>query len=177
MDDHARIRRKLCRDLARSEREAWRDARHEADRLGEAPPGRALAAIAANIEELREQLDAQLGVHEAPLWRAWLGLTAGFLAVRRFIGDRVFRAERVYRATALRLRRGMDIARVLREIATIDGDAELVQLCDVLLVDRGCLIDEAEDAIAWFARYPHLGLATGGRLLATDAARELEASI
>jgi hypothetical protein len=171
-DDLRRLRRKLCRELAQAEHDAVIHPRREASRLGDVPPAQALLAIAEHAARLRPRLDAKLR-DEQPM-----GLSLGravaetFSAIRHFLVDRILDAERSYRGTLLGLRHGVDVARLLREVALREVDAELVHLCDELLVDRAALLEEAEQALAWFAEQPSRALAPGARVALESGAHD-----
>ncbi len=62
---------------------------------------------------------------------------------RYLVVDHLIDAERSYRATLLGLRHGLDVIRLLREVAERDGDRALALWCEDTLVeresfDRGC---------------------------------------
>jgi len=151
---------KLCRELAQSEQSAEVHPAREARRLGRTPPGRALRAISEHATRLRPELtamcvDQPLGIR--------VGRAAGemFSTLRHLVFDRLIDTERSYRGTLLGLRHGVDLARLLREIALRRGQDGLVQYCDELLVDRVILIEDAEAALAWFADEPGRALQSG----------------
>ena len=164
MTDLEKLRRKLCRELSQSEHDAKVHPTREARRLGNTPPAGALRAIAAHAEELRPRLEALLSRDQRVGLR--LGRTVGslFSMIRHLILDRIIDAERSYRGTLLGLRHGIDVARLLREVAAREGDAALVRFCDELLVARLCLIEDAEQVLAWFAEQPSLALRSGARM-------------
>ena len=152
-DPRTRLRDKLCRELAQAEHDARLHTRREARRLGDCPPGRALLAIAEHAAEVEPAL-AKLTAHRRrrPTPRA-LG-RGRVLGVRHFLFDRLIDRERSYRATLLGLKHGIDTLRLLREVVTITQDIALLKFCDLVLVERLCLIEDAEQALVWFAENP-----------------------
>ncbi len=163
-DDLAKLRRKLCRELAQSEQDAVLHTTREASRLGKKPPAAMLREIAAHAAHLRPRLDALL------LPRQPFGVRAGrlvgrtFSAIRHYAVDRFLSTERSYRATLLGLQHGLDTARLLREVAHREDEIRLFRFCDDLIAQREPLIREAERALSWFASNPQTALTSGGRL-------------
>ena len=162
-DPRIRLRDKLCREIAQAEHDARIHTRREAGRLGDTAPGRALLAVsehAAEVEPVLAKLTHQpVGLHVA---RAVADL---FSAARHFFFDRLIDSERSYRATLLGLKHGIDATRLLREVVTLTNDVELLKFCDLILVERLCLIEDAEQAMTWFAENSELALKSGGRRL------------
>lgn len=165
MTQLARLRTKLCRELAQSERSAMVHGRREARRLGASPPADALNAIAEHAEGQRPRF-AHLIARRDQMIGVWVerAVGAAISALRHAFVDRLFDSERSYRATLLGLKHGLDIARLLRDVAVHEHDMPLVRFCDELLLERQCLIERAEQALAWFAERPELALASGLRL-------------
>jgi hypothetical protein len=149
---------KLCRELAQSEHSALVHPRREAKRLGDVLPAHALLAIAEHAEHTRPRLEAILkkrGVGHG------VGQSVGsaFSAMRHALFDRMIDKERSYRGTLLGFHHGIDILRLLREVALRREDTLLVKFCDELLIERLALIERAEQALAFFADEPALALA------------------
>jgi len=84
-----------------------------------------------------------------------------FSVLRNLIGDRIIDTERSYRGTLLGFRHGVDVTRLLREVAIRLGDERLRVFCDEWLAERVELIHEAETQLAWFADVPHRALESG----------------
>jgi hypothetical protein len=166
-DPRIRLRDKLCREIAQAEHDARIHTRREAGRLGDVAPGRALLAIsehATEIEPVLAKLTHQpVGLHIA---RAVADV---FSAARHFFFDRLIDSERSYRATLLGLKHGIDATRLLREVVTLTNDIALLKFCDLVLVERLCLIEDAEQALSWFAENSALALKSGGRRLTLPA--------
>lgn len=158
-----RLRRKLCRELAQSERDARLHTRREARRLGEVPPALALRAIAAHAEGVRPRFEALVG-RDQP-FGTLLGYTvaAMFSGARHLLLDRVIDRERSYRATLLGLYHGVDVARLLRDVCARGGDVYLARFCDELVAERGVLLEQAQHALGWYADAPKQALRWGVR--------------
>lgn len=153
---------KLCRELAQSEQSALVHPAREARKLGPTAPGRALSAISEHARALRPELEV-LCVRQA--FGIRLGQLVGntFSTLRTLLFDRLIDAEQSYRGTLLGVRHGIDLARLLREVALRRDQAGLVRFCERLLVERVALIQDAESALAWFADEPAAALHSGVR--------------
>jgi hypothetical protein len=92
-------------------------------------------------------------------------------SLRHALFDRLVDTERSYRGTLLGLRHGVDVARLLREVARRDGDPHLVLFCDELLAERLALITDAEHAMSWFAECPGRALRSGLHMALEPGAR------
>lgn len=163
MDDLQRLRAKLCRELAQSERSADVHTRREARRLGDIPPAKALLALGAHARAQRPRFDslaARRRTHGVPFARVVGGI---FSVLRQLIFDRVIDAERSYRGTLLGFRHGIDTARLLRAVAVRLADDRLLGFCDEWLAQRIVLVGEAERQLAWFADMPARALRSGMR--------------
>jgi hypothetical protein len=158
-DELARLRRKLCRELAQSELDAAVHTRREAERLGEGPHAVALLEISAHATSLRPRLDALLIPRQPFGVRAGRAVGHTFSTLRHLIFDRMISAERSYRGTLLGLWHGVDTARLLRAVAWHAHEIRLHRFCDDLIAQREPLIRQAEDALRWFASHPDLALA------------------
>lgn len=160
-DPRTRLRDKLCRELAQAEHDARLHTRREAKRLGECPPGKALLAIAAHADDVELALEKLTKQHVGVGLRVARAVAKVFSGVRHFFADRLVDRERSYRATLLGLKHGIDTLRLLREVVTINCDVALLKFCDLVLVERLCLIEDAEQALVWFAEQPELALGSG----------------
>lgn len=156
-----RLREKLCRELAQSEYDAKHHTLREARRLGDVPPSHALRMIADHATQVRPRFEAL--IKGAQPVGVTLGRTFGelFSSLRHFLFDRMIDTERSYRGTLLGLRHGIDIVRLLREVALRQDDGAMVHFCDELLIERLSLIERAEQALAWFAEEPEQALKSG----------------
>ncbi len=170
LDHRSRLLVKLCVELAGAEREARIYSRREARRLGEAAPARALLAIADHAEGVEAAIERLIEPRRGTGHRLVRAFARVMARVRGFVLDRWIDRERSYRATLLRLKHGVDTLRLLREVAAIGGDVKHVQFCDLVLVERLCLLEDAELAMVWFAEQPELALGASSRLVLPAAA-------
>lgn len=169
MSSGTRLRDKLCRELVQSERAARMHTVREARRLGEIPPAAALIAIAGHANRLEPELAAVIGSRPAIGRRIGHAVGAMWSGMRYLLVDRLIASERAYRATLLELRYGIDVARLLQRVATLRGEMEIAWCCESLVIERSCLLDEAEIALAWFAEHPKYALAASRRIAAASA--------
>lgn len=160
MTDLHKLRTKLCRELAQSEHDAKLHTMREARRLGPVPPAVALRAIATHAEDQRPRFESLMRRQPAGLQ---LGRAVGlvFSTLRHYLFDRLIDTERSYRATLLGIKHGLDVARLLREVAVREGDPAIVRFCDELLVERTLLVEDAEKQLVWFAECPQQALRSG----------------
>ena len=147
--DRRRLLDKLLRELVRSERQAVEHAPREARRIGEAPPVQALRDVAAHALSMRPRFDQTLDGHALVAARG--GISATLSTLRQLVAERVNDSERAYRAALLDLRHGVDIVRVVREIARLEELFALIRWCDDWLATRRTLITRVEAQLAWFA--------------------------
>src|SRR3569832_2813118 len=130
-DPRTRLRDKLCRELAQSERDARLHTRREAKRLGECPPAQALLASAAHADDVEVALEKLTKQRVGVGLRVARAVAKVFSGVRHFFTDRLIDRERSYRATLLGLKHGIDTLRLLREVVTINCDVALLKFCDL----------------------------------------------
>ena len=160
-DPRVRLRDKVCRELAQAEHDARLHTRREAKRLGDCPPARALLAIAEHADDVELAL-VKLTKHRQSIGLRLARIVAKvFSGMRHLVIDRLIDRERSYRATLLGLKHGMDTLRLLREVVTITGDVALLKFCDLVMVERLCLLEDAEQALVWFAEQPEVALGSG----------------
>jgi hypothetical protein len=159
-----KLRAKLCRELAQSEHSADVHTRREARRLGDVPPAHALLALGehASAEEARFDVIACNMQHETGLQLA-RAIGQAFSTLRHLMFDRMIDTERSFRGTLLGFRHGIDISRLLREVATRLGDTELVEFIDAWQPRRLELLHAAEATLGWFADSPARALQSGLR--------------
>ena len=171
MQDLHKLCTKLFRELAQSEHSATVHTRREARRLGDIWPAHALLAIAEHADELRPRLEALMAKREVKGKGVGHAVGELFSAIRHAIGDRLIDAERSYRGTLLGVRHRIDAARLLREVAVRERDANLIKFCDEFLLERLALIERAEQALAWFAEQPARAIRSGFRLALEPASK------
>lgn len=162
MDDLERLRAKLCRELAQSERSAEVHTRREARRLGDIPPAYALLALGAHARAQRPRFESIVATQQ-PERGLRIAHAVGqlFSTLRNLVLDRVIDTERSFRGTLLGFRHGIDVTRLLREVSVRLGDERMRQFCDEWLEERLRLVHGAERQLAWFADVPHRALKSG----------------
>jgi hypothetical protein len=144
-----RLLNKLLRELLRAEHRAMDHALREARRTGETPPAAALRAIAAHSQAMRPRLIRQLDGHALVPEHARISAT--LTTLRYIFAERVHHdAERAYRVALHDLRHGVDVVRVLREVARLDELLGLIRWCDDWLSARRTLVARASAQLAWF---------------------------
>jgi hypothetical protein len=79
------------------------------------------------------------------------GISARLSTLRHLVTDRLNDAERAYRSALLDLRHGLDVVRVLREVARLEELFALIRWCDDWLVARRTLVARVEAQLDWFA--------------------------
>lgn len=163
MDDLEKLRAKLCRELAQSEHSADVHTRREARRLGDVPPARALQALGDHARAQHARFDA-LVRRRQPERGLEIARAVGevFSELRNLIFDRIIDTERSYRGTLLGFHHGVDLTRLLREVAIRAGDDQLLAFCEDWLERRIALVHDAERQLAWFADLPARALMSGG---------------
>lgn len=150
--DRRRLLDKLLRELVRSEVQARDHAPREARRIGETPPVSALRDIALHAVMMGPRLTSVLEAYDV----AVAAPAATFSTLRQLVAGRIYDAERAYRAALLDLRHGLDVVRVLREVARLEELFGLIRWCDDWLAARRTLVARVEAQLAWFAEQPAL---------------------
>jgi len=151
--DRRRLLDKLLRELQRSEAQALEHPAREGRRLGETPPVDALRDVAIHALAMRPRLQLALEGHNLTTGRG--GISATLSTLRQLVTDRMHDAERAYRAALLDLRHGLDVVRVLREVARLEELFGLIRWCDDWLPARRTLVARVEAHLAWFADQPN----------------------
>lgn len=151
--DRRRLLDKLLRELVRSEEQAVEHAEREAKKLGDAPPVMALREVGAHAESMRPRMWHVFEAHELEISRT--GISATLTALRQRVADRVHDAERAYRGALLDLRHGIDVVRVLRDVARLEELFAVIRWCDDWLAARRTLVARVEAQLAWFAQQPN----------------------
>src|SRR5690349_18516112 len=105
MSDRRRLLDKLLRELMRSEGQARDHASREARRIGETAPVAALREVALHAAMMAPRLTSVVEAHGV----ATSAPAATFSTLRQLVTDRMYDAERAYRAALLDLRHGMDV--------------------------------------------------------------------
>lgn len=151
---------KLVRETHRAEHQAIEHPVREARRLGDAPPILALRTVALHATEMRPRFEAVLLGHGVALHRGGVGATLSALRLRMV--DRVVDAERSFRTVLLDLRHGLDVVRLLREVARRELVFGLIRWCDDWLGARRTLVVSVEAQLSWFAAHTALVLRPHG---------------
>jgi hypothetical protein len=149
-----RLLEKLLRELVRSEDQAVEHVPREAKRIGEMPPVLALRDVAVHAMAMKPRFTQVLEGHELAAGRG--GITATLSTLRHLVTDRMHDAERAYRAALLDLRHGLDVVRVLREVARLEELFALIRWCDDWLPARRTLVARVEAQLGWFAEQAFL---------------------
>ena len=82
------------------------------------------------------------------------GVAATLAALRQLVTERIQEPERAYRGALLELRHGLDVVRVLRDVARLEELFALIRWCDDYLGARRTLVARVEAQLAWFAEQP-----------------------
>jgi len=144
---------RIVREVSRSELLAVEHAGREARRLGaDAPPTKALGAIAEHAAAMQPRFTAIVAGYDVPCARGGLG--AALASLRDLVVDRIIQGERAYRIAVLDLRHGLDLVKLLREATRNDQLLGVIRWCDDWLGARRTLVSRAERELAWFADAP-----------------------
>ena len=147
--ERQRLLEKLLRELVRSEEQAVEHAPREARRIGETPPVDVLRDVAVHALSMKPRMLHVLDGHNLSAGRG--GITATLATLRHLVTDRIHDAERAYRAALLDLRHGLDVVRVMREVARLEELFALIRWCDDWLPARRTLVARVEAQLSWFA--------------------------
>lgn len=150
--DRRRLLDKLLRELVRSEQQTIDHVPREARRLGDVPPVQALRDVADHAVALRPRFHQMLDGHN--LTSAKQGVAATLASLRQLVTERIQDPERAYRGALLELRHGLDVVRVLRDVARLEELFALIRWCDDYLGARRTLVARVEAQLAWFAEQP-----------------------
>lgn len=152
--ERRRLLEKLLRELVRSEDQTIEHVPREAKRIGETPPVAALRDVALHVIAMRPRLLQVLDGHSLATGRG--GISATLSTLRHLVTDRLHDAERAYRAALLDLRHGLDVVRVLREVARLEELFALIRWCDDWQPARRTLVARVEAQLGWFAEQAFL---------------------
>jgi hypothetical protein len=147
--ERRRLLEKLLRELLRSEEQTIEHVPREAKRIGETPPVGALRDVAVHAIAMKPRFQQVLEGHALSAGRG--GITATLSTLRYLVTDRMHDAERAFRAALLDLRHGLDVVRVLREVARLEELFGLIRWCDDWLAARRTLVARVEAQLGWFA--------------------------
>lgn len=146
--DRRRLLDKLVREVLRCEQHAIEHAPREARRLGEVPPVDALRDVADHAASMRDRFERMLSGHDVAMNKGSFAATLATL--RHLVVDRVVEPERAFRSALLDLRHGVDVVKLLREIAHYEELFGIVRWCDDWLGVRRAQVASVEVQLAWF---------------------------
>jgi hypothetical protein len=142
---------RLGRELFQTETSARLHCRREAERLGNVPPARLLLSTAEHADEAIKSMIEHTKRSELPLSIAGAVVGVMFSTTREFVLDRLLSSEQSYRGTLLGMKHGVDLVRLINQLAQREGDFELLEWTDDWLRRREPLVQEAESRLGWFA--------------------------
>ena len=143
-----RLLEKLIREVTRAEIQANEHAAREGRLLGEAPPVLALRAVSEHANAHRSRFFGMIHAHGIVVQRSMFSATLATL--RNMVVDRVTDAEHAFRSALLDLRHGLDVVKLLREVAKREELFGLIRWCDDWLGARRTLVASVEAQLAWF---------------------------
>jgi hypothetical protein len=146
------------RELFQAERSATRHPRVEASRLGTTPPGDVMEEIAVHADGQLEKLDELAMARGMTPAAAAKTIGSAFSVIRDNFTDLTTTTEQSYRLTMLGVRHGIDLVRILRELAVRANDESLKQWSEAWLLRRLELAENAETQLAWFVANPERAL-------------------
>lgn len=150
-DENRRLLQKLVRETARSEAQAVDHPVREGKRIGPMPPVLALQAVADHATQMQERFAAMLDAHDLGPTLPRGGLSAALVSLRHLVVDRVVDPERAYRTALLDLRHGLEVVKLLRELARREMLFGLIRWADDWLGARRTHVARAEAQLGWFA--------------------------
>jgi len=150
--ERRRLLEKLLRELVRAEGLAVEHASAVARRIGETAPVDVLRDVRLHALSMRSRFVRALEGHSLSASRG--GVAATLSTLRCFVAERVHDPERAYRGALLDLRHGVDVVRVLREVARLEELFALIRWCDDWLTARRTLVARVEAQLPWFTQLP-----------------------
>jgi len=144
-----RLLEKLIREIVRAETQAVDHPVREAKRIGDAPPVLALQEVSTHAAAMRTRFLEVLHRNEIPFHKGTLGATLATL--RHLVIDRVVDAEKSFRTALLDLRHGIDVVKLLREVARRVELFGVIRWCDDWLGARRTLVARVEAQLGWFS--------------------------
>lgn len=150
----------LLREMQQTECSALLHCGKEATRLGTHGPIGPLRAIVAHVAEFKPQLD-ELVFEQRVAWPRVGDLSGRAMSfVRSAVFDKLAGHERSYRGTLLGVRHGLDVARMLHQVAIEGANPPVAAFASQWLVGREPLILPLVAGLGWFAAHPGVARAT-----------------
>lgn len=149
-DENRRLLQKLVREAARSEAQALAHPAREAKRIGPMPPIEALQAVADHAAHMQQRFTEMLDGHGLEPLEPPGSLSTTLASLRHLVVDRVVDPERAYRTALLDLRHGVEVVKLLGEIARREMLFGLIRWSDDWLCARRTLVARAEAQLTWF---------------------------
>jgi hypothetical protein len=146
--ERRRLMDKLIREIFRAEVQATEHAPREAKRIGETPPVQALRDVGDHAAAMRPRFAQVIERHDVAITRTGIGATLASL--RHLVVDRVIDPERAFRTAVLDLRHGLDVVKLLRELARSEELFGVIRWCDDWLGARRALVARVEAQLVWF---------------------------
>jgi hypothetical protein len=156
-DETRRLLQKLIRETARSEAQALAHPLREMKRIGPTPPVLALQVVADHVTLMQQRFSVMLEGHDLTT-HARGGITATLSSLRHLVVDRVTDPERAYRTALLDLRHGVEVVKLLGEIARREMLFGLIRWSEDWLGARRTLVARAEAQLGWFAEQEALAI-------------------
>lgn len=150
-DENRRLLQRLIRETARSEAHALEHPAREAKRIGPMPPIEALQAVADHVTVMQQRFAMIFEGHDLEPHNSRRGIASALASLRHLVVDRVVDPERAYRTALLDLRHGLEVVKLLREIARREMLFGLIRWSDDWLGARRTLVARVEAQLGWFA--------------------------
>ncbi|MDO9019424.1 MAG: hypothetical protein Q8S73_13080 [Deltaproteobacteria bacterium] len=149
---------RLFVELFQTEESALQHPRIEAERLGDAPPGRTMMAVSEHAGRSLEELRALASAEGLETTSAGARLGDLFSVLRDAVADRTLDREKSYRGTLLGMRHGIDLVTLVEGTARVEGRVAVSSWCQRWLAERRPLTEGVAGELAWFAANPEHAL-------------------
>jgi len=146
--ERRRLLDKVAREIARHELQAVEHPAREKRRIGDAPPVLALREVADHAERMRGRFEYVVVHHQITPPHI---VAATQSTLRHIVVDRVIDPERSYRTALLDLQHGIDVVKLMRDLARMDPALGVIRWCDDWLAVRRRLVAAVEAQLGWFA--------------------------
>ncbi len=146
--ERRRVVHKLVRELVRAEDRACEHAERMSEQAADAPPTKALRAVAEHVESMRGRLYYVSSGYGVSVARARIRSTLSQL--RNRVVENLKDTMRAYQFVIDDLREGLTLVQSLRGMARTDGLLGIVRWCDDWLAARRTLLLRAEAQLMWF---------------------------